>query len=347
MLRAIGKLVRSAARSQDLAARYGGEEICLILPDTTRAAAAAVAESIRLALAARPVPVSVVARRSRTSSPSGTPATSPTPCAASAATSRGPSCSSSHTRTSPTWSSARAATCRFVVGLGDGENFLGSDVTAFIAHTREALAVDQDQVVEVRRSGVRLTDLRGVEAAPAAVLEQRYHVDWDTDAAEKGGYECFMLKEIDEQPEAVRETVGGRLGEAGHLFLDELSMSDEDVLGIEQVVIIGCGSAYHSGSSASSRSSGGCRLPVQVEIASEFRYQDPVLGRRTLVIAVSQSGETADTLEAVRHARRQRPGCSRSPTRWARRSPARPTPCSTPAVARRSRLPRPRPSPPR
>ena len=188
-----------------------------------------------------------------------------------------------------------------VVGLGDGENFVGSDVTAFIAHTREARAVDQDQVVEVRRAGVVVTDLDGAE-----VPGESYHVDWDTDAAEKGGYDFFMLKEIEEQPQAVRDTLGGRLTADGTLHLDELSMSDEDVRGIEQVVIIACGSSYHSGLIGKYAIERWARLPVQVEMASEFRYRDPVVGRSTLVIAISQSGETADTLEAVRHARSQR-----------------------------------------
>ncbi len=188
-----------------------------------------------------------------------------------------------------------------VIGLGEGENFVGSDVTAFIAHTRTARAVEQDQVVEVRRAGVTVTDLEGM-----VVEGESYHVDWDTDAAEKGGYEFFMLKEIDEQPGAVRDTLGGRMQEDGLLHLDELSMSDEDVRGIEQVFIVACGSAYHSGLIGKYAIERWARIPVQVEMASEFRYRDPVVGRNTLVIAVSQSGETADTLEAVRHARSQK-----------------------------------------
>jgi glucosamine--fructose-6-phosphate aminotransferase (isomerizing) len=188
-----------------------------------------------------------------------------------------------------------------VIGLGEGENFVGSDVTAFIAHTREARAVEQDQVVEVRRERVTVTDLDGT-----VVDGESYHVDWDTDAAEKGGYEFFMLKEIEEQPEAIRATLGGRLTEEGLLHLDELAMSDEDVRGIEQVVIIACGSSYHSGMVGKYAIERWCRLPVHVELASEFRYRDPVVGRSTLVIAISQSGETADTLEALRHARSQR-----------------------------------------
>ena len=188
-----------------------------------------------------------------------------------------------------------------VIGLGEGENFVGSDVTTFIAHTREARAVDQDQVVELRRDSVVVTDLDG-----NPVDGDTYHVDWDTAAAEKGGHEFFMLKEIEEQPAAVRETLGGRLTDEGLLHLDELAMSDEDIRGIEQVVIIACGSSYHSGLVGKYAIERWCRLPVQVEMASEFRYRDPVVGRRTLVIAISQSGETADTLEALRHARAQK-----------------------------------------
>ncbi len=188
-----------------------------------------------------------------------------------------------------------------VVGLGAGENFLASDVTAFIAHTRRARAIDQDQVVEIRRDGVTVTDLDG---APQQADE--YPVDWDTSAAEKGGYQFFMDKEIDEQPQAMRETLGGRLTAGGLLHLDELAMSDEDVRGIEQVFVVGCGSAYHSGLVGKYAIERWARIPVQVEMASEFRYRDPVVGRDTLVVAISQSGETADTLEAVRHARAQK-----------------------------------------
>jgi glucosamine--fructose-6-phosphate aminotransferase (isomerizing) len=188
-----------------------------------------------------------------------------------------------------------------VVGLGEGENFLASDVTAFIAHTRTARALDQDQFAELRCDSVVVTDVEG-----NPVEGEQFHVDWDTAAAEKAGYEYFMLKEIDEQPEAVRETLGGRIDADGRLMLDELAMADEDVMGLNQVIVVGCGSAYHSGLVAKYAIERWARLPVQVEIASEFRYRDPVLDRRTLVIAISQSGETADTLEAVRHARRQR-----------------------------------------
>jgi glucosamine--fructose-6-phosphate aminotransferase (isomerizing) len=127
-----------------------------------------------------------------------------------------------------------------VIGLGEGENFLASDVTAFIAHTRQARVVDQDQVVVLRRDGVLVTDLHG-----DPVRGEQFHVDWDTAAAEKAGYDYFMLKEIEEQPEAVRETIGGRIDAEGCLRLDELAMSDEDIQGLTQVIIVGCGSSYH------------------------------------------------------------------------------------------------------
>jgi glucosamine--fructose-6-phosphate aminotransferase (isomerizing) len=146
-----------------------------------------------------------------------------------------------------------------------------------------------------------VTDLEGNEVAG-----DTYHVDWDTAAAEKAGYEYFMLKEIEEQPEAVAETIGGRLGRDGRLRLDELAISDEDIRGFHQVVIVACGSSYHSGLVGKYAIERWTRLPTQVEIASEFRYRDPVVGRDTLVIAISQSGETADTLEALRHARSQK-----------------------------------------
>jgi glutamine---fructose-6-phosphate transaminase (isomerizing) len=187
-----------------------------------------------------------------------------------------------------------------VLGLGTGENFLASDVTAFIAYTRTARAIDQDQVVELRADGALVTDLDG-----NTVAGESFHVDWDTAAAEKSGYDYFMIKEIEEQPEAVRETISGRLGPDGRLVLDELAISDEDIRGFHQGVVVACGSSYHSGLVGKYAIERWTRLPTQVEIASEFRYRDPVVDRDTLVIAVSQSGETADTLEAVRHARQQ------------------------------------------
>jgi glutamine---fructose-6-phosphate transaminase (isomerizing) len=188
-----------------------------------------------------------------------------------------------------------------VVGLGDGENFLGSDVAAFIEHTREALELGQDQVVELRRDGVVVTTFDG---RPGDV--KQYHVDWDVTAAEKGGYEYFMLKEIDEQPRALADTLLGRIGEDGRLHLDEIRLSDDELRDVDKVVIVSCGTGYHSALIAKYAIEHWTRLPCEVELASEFRYRDPILTRDTLVIAISQSGETMDTLMALRHARDQR-----------------------------------------
>ena len=187
-----------------------------------------------------------------------------------------------------------------VVGRGEGENFLASDVAAFIAHTREAVELGQDQVVELRRDGVTVTNFDGT---PAEVLE--YHVDWDASAAEKGGYDYFMLKEIAEQPKAVADTLLGRIGTDGRLTLDELRISDADLRSVDKVVIVACGTAFHAGMIAKYAIEHWTRIPCEVEVASEFRYRDPIMGPGTLVIAISQSGETMDTLMALRHAREQ------------------------------------------
>ncbi|WP_119728470.1 glutamine--fructose-6-phosphate transaminase (isomerizing) [Thermomonospora amylolytica] len=188
-----------------------------------------------------------------------------------------------------------------VVGVGDGENFLASDVAAFIAHTRDAIELGQDQVVELRREKVTITDFEG---RPAEVRE--YHVDWDVTAAEKGGYDSFMLKEIAEQPRAVADTLLGRIGTDGRLTLDEMRISDEQLREIDKIIIVACGTAYHAGLIAKYAIEHWAGLPCEVELASEFRYRDPILSPTTLVIAISQSGETMDTLMAVRHAREQR-----------------------------------------
>ncbi|WP_433329293.1 glutamine--fructose-6-phosphate transaminase (isomerizing) [Spirillospora sp. CA-294931] len=187
-----------------------------------------------------------------------------------------------------------------VVGVGDGENFLASDVAAFIAHTRDAIELGQDQVVELRASGVTVTDFEG---RPAEVKE--YHVDWDVSAAEKGGYDYFMLKEIAEQPKAVADTLLGRIGTDGRLTLDEMRISDQELREVDKIIIVACGTSYHAGLIAKYAIEHWAGLPCEVELASEFRYRDPILSRTTLVIAISQSGETMDALMAVRHAREQ------------------------------------------
>ncbi|MGA5709717.1 glutamine--fructose-6-phosphate transaminase (isomerizing) [Streptomyces cellulosae] len=187
-----------------------------------------------------------------------------------------------------------------VVGVGAGESFLASDVAAFIAHTRDAIELGQDQVVELRRDAVTVTDFDG---APADVRE--YHVDWDASAAEKGGYDYFMLKEIAEQPKAVADTLLGRTDGSGSLTLDEVRIPANVLREVGKVVIVACGTAFHAGLIAKYAIEHWTRVPCEVELASEFRYRDPILDQQTLVVAISQSGETMDTLMALRHAREQ------------------------------------------
>ncbi|GGR79477.1 glutamine--fructose-6-phosphate transaminase (isomerizing) [Streptomyces nojiriensis] len=187
-----------------------------------------------------------------------------------------------------------------VVGVGEGENFLASDVAAFIAHTRSAIELGQDQVVELRREGVTVTNFDGSVATVRA-----YHVDWDASAAEKGGYDYFMLKEIAEQPKAVADTLLGRIDASGSLTLDEVRIPVSVLREVDKVVIVACGTAYHAGMIAKLAIEHWTRIPCETELASEFRYRDPILDQRTLVVAISQSGETMDTLMALRHAREQ------------------------------------------
>jgi glucosamine--fructose-6-phosphate aminotransferase (isomerizing) len=188
-----------------------------------------------------------------------------------------------------------------VVGLGEGEMFLGSDVAAFIEHTKEALELGQDQVVTITAEGATVT---GFDGSPAE--GRPYHVDWDLSAAEKGGYDWFMRKEIHEQPQAVADSLLGRRTASGRLHLDEMRLSDQELRDIDKVIIIACGTSFYAGMVAKYAIEHWCRIPCEVELASEFRYRDPILDHDTLVVAISQSGETADTLQAIRHARQQR-----------------------------------------
>lgn len=189
-----------------------------------------------------------------------------------------------------------------VVGIGEGETFVGSDVAAFIEYTRDAVELGQDQAVVITAGGYRIVDFNGDDASAQA---REFHIDWDLSAAEKGGYDYFMLKEIAEQPAAVADTLLGHFTD-GRIVLDEQRLSDQELREVDKVFIVACGTAYHSGLLAKYAIEHWTRLPVEVELASEFRYRDPVLDRGTLVIAISQSGETADTLEAVRHAKAQK-----------------------------------------
>ena len=188
-----------------------------------------------------------------------------------------------------------------VVGIGEGENFLGSDVAAFIEHTREALELGQDQVVTITATDVTVT---GFDGSPSE--GRRYHVDWDLSAAEKDGHDWFMRKEIYEQPRAVADSLLGRRTAGGLLHLDEVRLSDDELRDIDKIIIIACGTSFYAGMVAKYAIEHWTRVPVEVELASEFRYRDPILTRETLVVAISQSGETADTLQAIRHARTQR-----------------------------------------
>jgi glucosamine--fructose-6-phosphate aminotransferase (isomerizing) len=188
-----------------------------------------------------------------------------------------------------------------VVGLGDGENFVASDVAAFIEHTREALELAQDQVVTITPGAVEVTDFYGTPAEG-----RPFHVDWDLSAAEKGGYDWFMRKEIFEQPRAVADTLLGRHDEQGSLQLDEIRISEEDLRDVDKIIVIASGTSFYAGLVAKYAIEHWTRIACEVELASEFRYRDPILTRDTLVVAISQSGETADTLMAIRHAREQR-----------------------------------------
>jgi glutamine---fructose-6-phosphate transaminase (isomerizing) len=192
-----------------------------------------------------------------------------------------------------------------VLGVGDGEMFVGSDVAAFIPHTRNAVELGQDQAVVLTADGYRITDFHGNEDLEPGTAYREFYIDWDLSAAEKGGYEFFMLKEIAEQPSAVADTLLGHFVN-GRIVLDEQRLSDQELREIDKVFVVACGTAYHSGLLAKYAIEHWTRLPVEVELASEFRYRDPVLDRSTLVVAISQSGETADTLEAVRHAKDQK-----------------------------------------
>ena len=185
-----------------------------------------------------------------------------------------------------------------VVGVGEGENFMASDVSAFIEYTKKAIELGQDEIVTMNPTSVIVTDLNGKVITPKS-----YEISWDATAAEKGGFAHFMLKEIFEQPKAVADTLIGRLSDNNQILLDELRMSKQEIQSLKKITVIACGTAYHAGLVAKYAIEKWAKIPVDVEIASEFRYRDPIIDSTTLVIAISQSGETMDTLMAVRHAK--------------------------------------------
>ena len=185
-----------------------------------------------------------------------------------------------------------------IVGATEDAGLVASGIPALLAYTRDMIPLENGQIAEVKPGAVRVFDFSGAE-----VDAQKVRVDWDMEAAEKAGYEDFMLKEIFEQPEAVRKTMRGRLDETGTITLDEVHWSNSSLRAIEKIVVVACGTSYHSGMAAKHSIEHYTRIPVELDLASEFRYRDPVLDDRSLVIGIAQSGETADTLAAIRFAK--------------------------------------------
>jgi glucosamine--fructose-6-phosphate aminotransferase (isomerizing) len=187
-----------------------------------------------------------------------------------------------------------------VVGLGEGENLLASDIPAVLSRTRSVIPLEEGQIVRMSSDGVAFVDFDGHE-----LRREPMEIEWDVTQAQKSGFEDFMLKEIHEQPTAIRDTLVGRTSHSGRLMLDELRIDEDTLRDVHKVFVVACGTAFHAGLVAKYAIEHWTRLPVEIDIASEFRYRDPVLDANTLTLAVSQSGETIDTLEAVRHACRQ------------------------------------------
>ncbi|MDQ4488816.1 glutamine--fructose-6-phosphate transaminase (isomerizing) [Sinomonas sp. ASV486] len=187
-----------------------------------------------------------------------------------------------------------------VVGLGEGENFLGSDVSGFIDYTRRAVELGQDQIVTITPDTFEVTDFFG---APAQGKE--FEVSWDAASAEKDGFNSFMEKEIHDQPAAVADTLLGRSDPSGRLILDELRIDAAELKKVNKIIVLACGTAAYAGMVAKYAIENWCRIPTEVELAHEFRYRDPIVDSNTLVVSISQSGETMDTLMAVRYAREQ------------------------------------------
>ena len=186
-----------------------------------------------------------------------------------------------------------------LLGYGDGENFIASDVTALLRHTRDIVSMDDGELAVVTRGGIRIYDERR-----RPIEKEHHHIDWDVDAAEKGGYDHFMLKEIYEQPDAIARAITGRIRD-GRVVLSDLTMTDREIRELGRVCIVACGSSYHVGMVGKYVLERLLRRPVEVSLASEFRYSDPIVGKGDLVIVISQSGETLDSMAALREAKKR------------------------------------------